>query len=230
VVSMNCSECQLLIDDIGDLDRLPSDAARHVANCAACSRFGAELIALRVLLREPARVTAPADFDQELNRRLRAAKSSTPSRVAMPWSLRPQARLAAAAAFLLVCSVTLFVSRYATSTQPEAGSTAVVATNRPAAEPASAARPADADSSGFVGSDSNASSPVVTIAREGHTGRAVVRGRRAYQPAGSDDAMLLVTDDRGTRLVDVPSFLVGSETIVPADLGGAGDGSETVSF
>ena len=28
---MKCAQCQSIIDDIGDMDRLPNDAARHVA-------------------------------------------------------------------------------------------------------------------------------------------------------------------------------------------------------
>src|SRR5262245_1761784 len=127
---MKCAQCRSLIDDIGDMDRLPSDAARHVAACGECERFGAELIALRSLLREPARVTAPDSFDAGLARRLRTAKASPPSRVALLWSFRPQTSLAAAAAFVLVCSGAFVVSRYDLSS-PTARGTTTVATNRP---------------------------------------------------------------------------------------------------
>ena len=60
---MNCSECQRIIDDVADMDRLPPEAARHAAACAACERFGDDLGRLRSLLREPERVTAPEGFD-----------------------------------------------------------------------------------------------------------------------------------------------------------------------
>ncbi len=228
---MKCAQCQLLIDDIGDMDRLPSDAARHVATCPACERFGVDLIALRRLLREPARVSAPDSFDIALARRLRAARTAPPSRLAILWALRPQTSLAAAAAFLLVCSGALVVSRYAVAPDASSGNELVVASNRPLSPEV------------VPSGDSPMSAPIVgpglgpgleTVSMVSNAGvrpqRAGVRTRTAVRRAGSTDAMLLVSDERGSRLVNVPGVLIGSEMIVPVASGDGGDSPETVSF
>ena len=229
---MKCAQCQSLIDDIGDMDRLPSDAARHVAACTACERFGVELIGLRRLLREPARVAAPESFDTDLARRLRASKAASPSRLALLWALRPQTSLAAAAAFLLVCSGALVVSRYAMS--PEAGSepNMVVATNRPPAtaqEPQSERLP---EPNGVAAGQTGSVLPnVASVSYDGtRASRAAGRSRMTNRRLDSGDAMLLVSDDQGSRLVDVPSVLVGSEMIVPDAAGAMGESSDTVAF
>lgn len=228
---MKCSQSQLVLDEIGDMDRLPSDVARHVAACAECERFGTELIALRSLLREPPRVAAPDTFEIGLARRLRAAKSTPPSRLALLWSLRPQTSLVAAAAFLFVCSGALVVSRYATTPEP-GSSPIVVATNRSVSSEASVAKvdqgvptfvqPAPIEPSVQVAS--------VDSAEPERAVRAVGRPRGAARDSLSSDAMLLVIDDEGSRIVDVPRILVGSEMIVPVSDGGLGEASDTVSF
>lgn len=228
---MKCAQCQLLIDDIGDMDRLPSDAARHVATCQACERFGVDLIALRRLLREPARVSAPDSFDIALARRLRAARTAPPSRLAILWAMRPQTSLAAAAAFLLVCSGALVVSRYAIAPDASSGNELVVASNRPL------------NPEVVPSGDLPVSAPIVepglepgleTISMVSNGGvrpqRAVVRTRTAGRRADTTDAMLLVSDERGSRLVNVPGVLIGSEMIVPVALGDGGESPETVSF
>lgn len=228
---MKCAQCQLLIDDIGDMDRLPSDAARHVATCPACERFGVDLISLRRLLREPARVTAPDSFDIALARRLRAARTAPPSRLAILWALRPQTSLAAAAAFLLVCSGALIVSRYAVSPDTASGPGLVVASNRPVSP--EVVRPGEATIStpvvepGMVAGLESVSS---TSNGDLRANRAVVRTRTAGRRVDSTDAMLLVSDERGSRLVNVPGVLIGSEMIVPVASGDGGDSPETVSF
>lgn len=225
---MKCSQCQLIIDNAGDIDRLPVEAARHVADCVPCGKFGAELIALRSLLREPGRIAAPDDYDLSLGRRLRAAKAAPPSRLALVWSLRPQASMAAAVAFLFVCSGALVVSRYSISTESNPES---IATNRPyvseSGAPTTTTRPVDVvaavpETGGLVA--------VATVTRDGgRSSRPVGRVRPSVHAGDSGDAMLLVSDDQGSRLVDVPSVLVGSEMIVPV-AAGDGDASETVSF
>ncbi len=228
---MKCAQCQSLIDDIGDMDRLPSDAARHVAACAACERFGMELLALRRLLREPARVTAPETFDIGLARRLREARSTPPSRLALVWSLRPQTSLAAAAAFLIVCSGALVVSRYAASPELLSNQPIVVATNKATN---SAVRPIDAPMFPEATVDGPDTAGLRTVAALPYNGprqqRASGRTRMAGRSTNSGDAMLLVSDETGSRLVNVPGVLIGSEMIVPVASGDGSDSPETVSF
>ena len=228
---MKCAQCQSIIDDIGDMDRLPNDAARHVAACAACERFGVELLALRRLLREPARVTAPESFDIGLARRLREARSTPPSRLAMLWSLRPQTSLAAAAAFLMVCSGALVVSRYAASPESLSKQPVMVATNKatnsvalPIEAPAFP-QPAEAGPES-AGLRTVSALPSVGVRAQ----RAGGRTRMAGHSPNSGDAMLLVSDESGSRLVNVPGVLIGSEMIVPIATGDGGDSPETVSF
>ncbi len=228
---MKCAQCQSIIDDIGDMDRLPNDAARHVASCSACERFGVELLALRRLLREPARVTAPETFDIGLARRLREARTKPPSRLAVLWSLRPQTSLAAAAAFLMVCSGALVVSRYAASPDSLSNQPVIVATNRATnsvVQPIDAPvfpQPAEAGP-GSAGLRTVSALPSDGVRAQRAGGRTRITGRSS----NSGDAMLLVSDESGSRLVNVPGVLIGSEMIVPISTGDGGDSPETVSF
>lgn len=230
-IPMKCAQCQALIDDIGDMDRLPIDAARHVASCSPCERFGLELIGLRRLLREPARVAAPETFDVGLARRLRQAKAKPPSRTAVLWSFRPQTSLAVAAAFLFVCSGALVVSRYSASPESVSVPITTVATNR-----ATDVQPARTGESPLIsGVNAVAEAPglpaVQVSANDGaRTPRTTGRTRAVNHRGDSGDAMLLVSDERGSRLVNVPGVLIGSEMIVPVDSGDLGEASETVSF
>ena len=228
---MKCAQCQSIIDDIGDMDRLPNDAARHVSTCAACERFGVELLALRSLLREPARVTAPETFEIGLARRLREARSTPPSRLAVLWSLRPQTSLAAAAAFLMVCSGALVVSRYAASPESLSNQPIIVATNKATN---SVALPVDVPVFPQPAESGPESAGLQTVAalpsNNVRVQRAGGRTRMTGHSSNSDDAMLLVSDESGSRLVNVPGVLIGSEMIVPIATGDGGDSPETVSF
>ena len=75
---INCTEFRSIVDDIGDLDRLPPEAFRHVEHCDPCGAFGRELVTLRALLREPARIAATADFDARLARAIRVRQAESP--------------------------------------------------------------------------------------------------------------------------------------------------------
>lgn len=228
---MKCAQCQSIIDEIGDMDRLPNDASRHVAACAACERFGVELLALRSLLREPPRVTAPETFDIGLARRLREARSTPPSRMAVLWSLRPQTSLAAAAAFLMVCSGALVVSRYAASPESLSNQPVIVATNRATN---SVAIPVDVPTFPQLAESGSESAGLRTVSALPSDGvraqRAGGRTRMTGHSSNSGDAMLLVSDESGSRLVNVPGILIGSEMIVPSAAGDGSDSPETVSF
>ena len=204
---MKCSKIQLLIDDVGDLDRLPVEAARHVAACAACERFGRDLAELRALLREPGRVSAPADFDARLARRLRAARELPAPRRSWVAALVPAHGLATAAALgLLVCGSVAVTRVMTTETAPvsrpgnvaKAETAAVEATRPTVGPPEIADRPA---------------SPVrVALKPRAQSQRKLTEPARA----AASDAMILVRDEAGTRVYNIPTVLVGGERIVPA--------------
>src|SRR5687768_7761397 len=99
---MTCTEIQRIIDDVGDLDRLPPAAARHADTCAACARFGRDLVALRALLREPGRIRAPEDFDARLSRRLVAARAARERRPRWAWLAAPGPAFAATSAAVVL--------------------------------------------------------------------------------------------------------------------------------
>ena len=211
---MTCRKIQHLIDEIGDLDRLPPEAARHVDACAACARFGSDLARLRALLREPARVAAPSDFDARLARRLREAKAPRRRAAAWSWLAAPGHALAATSAAAVLVLGGLAASR--------------LATDRAASAPVETAATAPAPSAGSgidtppvapsVGATSAAAPSPVRVAppvrqvRVAAT-RPQVPPVRRVRPAR--DAMMLVSDQNGTHLVSVPTVLVGAEHALP---------------
>ena len=229
---MKCSDIQYIIDEIGDLDRLPPEAARHVDACRACERFGLELVSLRSLLREPGRMQAPADFDLRLARRLREARQTPARRPFLAWLATPRHGLAAAAAAALLVTGGLAVSRVATDeVAPAQLETAVVAPE-PAPSPSAATPPADpptgeSTGAGFVAgyvSTPRGSERSQALAVRASTTRRQTAPRRA-EP---HDAMILVSDERGTHMVSVPAVLVGAEQILPTV--GAAPASAGVAF
>lgn len=209
---MNCPECQRIIDDVGDMDRLPPEAARHAAACAACERFGRDLVRLRALLREPARVAAPADFDVALSRRLRAARAAKPARAAWIWGILPEHGLAAAAAVVVLLGAAVAVDRFGVEPPLEPSD---VATNRPLPSP-----PVEVAAEPPVVPSPNTEPDDLTLSRPGNVRvahRATPRvARRAVEPAPAAETMIFVSDSRGARVVSVPQVLVGSAPVVPA--------------
>ena len=212
---MNCSECQRIIDDVADMDRLPPEAARHAAACAACERFGDDLGRLRSLLREPERVTAPEGFDAALARRLRAARQAKPARAGWAWTLLPEHGLAAAAAVVILLGAAVAVDRLGPDT-PQPTELAGVDTPLPPPAADLTARPdpdrrADVEESPDVEpAVTSSAAPPVRVVR--HTRSAPRPSARAAEPA---ESMLFVSDARGARVVSVPQVLVGSAPVVP---------------
>ncbi|HEX8457105.1 MAG TPA: hypothetical protein VF656_07410 [Pyrinomonadaceae bacterium] len=124
---MNCQKCKLEIED-RDLGRelLSAAAEAHVAACAACRLFTEERRALRRLVGELERVSAPADFDFRMRARLAAERGSAAHAPRAAWFNFSPAALSwpLAACLALVVSVSLyFQARRAdapTTTQPVA--------------------------------------------------------------------------------------------------------------
>lgn len=229
-----CLRHQRTIDDVGDLDRLPPAVARHVESCGECERFGRDLVRLRTLLREPERVAAPSDFDAQLARRLRVARETRPPRAARIWSFLPEHGLATAAALAVLLLGVSVTTRVMDSPEP---AETIVATNTPIVSPAPAEAlvpppaeietPVEGEAPVAVATGAPSRTPVVRsvapVSRPGNL------QRRASEPR---DAMILVSDANGSRVVAVPEVLVGAEQLVPA--GEIGDttalATRTVSF
>ncbi|HZH30846.1 MAG TPA: hypothetical protein VEY11_08795 [Pyrinomonadaceae bacterium] len=103
---MNCQKCKIEIEERGlGLETL-SDAARgHLSACAECRVFGEERFALRRLVGELGRVSAPADFDFRMRARMAAERSERAPRVAARFNFSP-----AALSWPLAACVTLLIS------------------------------------------------------------------------------------------------------------------------
>jgi hypothetical protein len=97
-----CQRTMKLVDESHRADLVPLEAAAHLEVCPDCRRFADERAALRNLLGSGERVTAPASFEAQLNRRLAGIRHQ-PARA---W-LNPAAafKLAAAAAFIVIAAV-----------------------------------------------------------------------------------------------------------------------------
>lgn len=67
---MNCSTTRRVIDEVDNPANLPYEAAGHLEGCVPCGQFAGERERLRKLLLEPARVSAPANFEAMVARRL----------------------------------------------------------------------------------------------------------------------------------------------------------------
>jgi hypothetical protein len=78
---MNCQNCKNEIED-RDLRResLSSAAAAHMTACASCRVFAEDRLALRRLVGELEKVSAPADFDFRMRARMAAERDAGASR------------------------------------------------------------------------------------------------------------------------------------------------------
>lgn len=80
---MNCQKCKTEIEDRDSRREYLSNAAEvHLASCETCRLFGEERLALRRLVGELERVSAPADFEFRMRARLAAERSRSAPPVA----------------------------------------------------------------------------------------------------------------------------------------------------
>jgi hypothetical protein len=212
---MKCTDIQLIIDEVGDMDRLPPAASRHVGQCPACDRFGRDLAALRALLREPGRVTAPPDFDVRLAARLREARRPAAS---PGWAWEYRRPLAAAASFVILLSGAVAISQL---TPEEAGRDAAVGVQPGPAVAGTAPTPAqpqplptpvppDGPHVATAATPPRSSAPRPPRAA---APRAVAH-REARPARESEEVTIFVRDMAGSRVVSVPEVLVGAQEIV----------------
>jgi hypothetical protein len=95
-----------VIDEVDNPASLPYEASTHLETCASCSEFAGQGERLRRLLQEPARVSAPANFEAMVARRLAERMAhKRPFWVAAGFYLRASAAAAALACMILVIQV-----------------------------------------------------------------------------------------------------------------------------
>src|SRR5215470_1220587 len=105
---MKCSTARKVIDEVDNSANLPYQTAGHLEGCEPCRQFAAEREQLRKLLVQPLRVSAPANFEAMVARRL--AKRSAEKRpfwLAGGFYLRAAGAAAALACLILVAQVTM---------------------------------------------------------------------------------------------------------------------------
>jgi len=227
---MRCKQIQSIVDEVGDLDRLPVEAARHVAGCVACEQFGRDLVALRTLLRSPDRVVAPADFDDRLALRLRNARTTPESaRPRFAWFAMPTQALASAAAVALIAAGSFAVYQVSRPTNANlTGPKVVTVANGDTAQPTSPSSKIASPPVSDEPSPTGAGVPVPVST--GHVRPLRPAPRTAVRENRPEEAMLLISDGGGTRVVSVPSVLVGSERLVPSSSSTASTADASVAF
>ena len=99
---MKCSTTRKIIDQADDPASLPYQTAAHVEGCSSCRQFASEREQLRKLLLEPRRVSAPANFEAVIARRLAQQRGSRPVRVGIGFYLRTGGAAAALACLVLI--------------------------------------------------------------------------------------------------------------------------------
>jgi hypothetical protein len=99
---MKCSATRRTIDQADDPASLPFETAAHVERCSSCSQFASERKQLRKLLMEPHRVSAPANFEGMVARRLAERGAGRPFWLAIGFYLRAAGAAAALACLVIV--------------------------------------------------------------------------------------------------------------------------------
>jgi hypothetical protein len=235
-----CSHHQFIIDEVGDLDRLPVETSRHVDTCAECARFGLDLLALRALLREPERIAPPTDFDLRVAERLRAHKAASGGAAA--WASRNQRYLAAAAC--LVIAVTTAISYRAipasgpTPSEPAIASSVSASESRPDAIGESAPRIDGGDArvriDPEIGTSHLAAGPIqvsMPAASRAHD-RRPTRATVARHEGIDREVQIYVQDSDGARVVSFEPVIYGAHEILPGTVASAGraDSAANSSF
>jgi hypothetical protein len=99
---MKCSTTRRMIDQADDPASLVYETAAHIEGCSSCRQFASEREQLRKLLLEPRRVSAPANFEAMVARRLAERGSGGRFRLAIGFYLRAAGAAAALACLVLV--------------------------------------------------------------------------------------------------------------------------------
>jgi hypothetical protein len=198
-----CTEHRLIVDEVGDLDRLPPATSRHVDGCAECARFGRELVALRTLLREPERVAPPSDFDTRVAAIVREHKA--PPAGTLAWAARYSRPLATAACLAVAVTLTLALRPDQNAAlEPDPGAVTTLALPTPEA-------PAPAPPSPEVVADARMAPVPASAARA----RRPERPAREQREAADPEVRIYIQDAEGARVVSFDPVLHGAQEILP---------------
>jgi hypothetical protein len=115
---MKCSTIRRVIDETDDPSNLTYQTAAHVEGCGSCRQFAAEREQLRRLLLEPRRVSAPANFEAMVARRLAERGGRRPFWQATGFYLRTAGAAVALACLVMVVQMARFKTVSPTYTRP----------------------------------------------------------------------------------------------------------------
>lgn len=209
---LSCSDFKLLADDFGDLERMPPEAYRHSEGCADCARFARELAALRALLREPARVTAPPDFDARLARALRERDGQREPGRSRGWAFSAQMAAAAASVVLAVGAVFFVGLPGGGDTEPDHAPVTVATNTNTALGNSGAPLPPTDLAVPDVAAEVSVDVPTLRVS----SGRSTPVSRPRRMAREAREATIVLGDAAGVRVVSVPTIIVGAQEILPS--------------
>jgi hypothetical protein len=97
---MNCQSCYNEIENLLFGEQLSAGGKLHLEICATCRKFSAEREQMRVWMQELEKVSAPADFNIQVRKRLNQAQTSKPAFYWLSWKTAvPATALAAILGF-----------------------------------------------------------------------------------------------------------------------------------
>jgi len=212
---MKCSTTREIIDQADDPASLPYQTAAHVEGCGSCRQFASEREQLRKLLLEPHRVSAPANFEAMVARRLAQRGATRPFRLAIGFYLR-----AAGAATALACLVLVIQMARLKTASPALQQFPEVATD---------IRPDAGKSSGNDGATLKPKTSRVTVLKatfpvHSTKPRSFLRAAESSVTAASADmttqprALLLVRNAGSEQEIAVPMVTVGAQPWVPVSV------------
>jgi len=223
---MKCSAARRVIDEVDSPASLPYQAAGHLEGCAPCRQFAAEREQLKKLLLEPLRVSAPANFEVMVARRLATrGDQKRPFWLAGGFYLRAAGAAVALASLILVAQVTLF--RYAPVSGPRE---AAIDNHRsaPSTQQVGGDKVVPPSTPTIIGN--RADSPISN--RRSHRASLRVPSERTVAPAITDmtRAVLLVRNSGSEHEIAVPMVSVGAQPWLSISLQSQDQGGVRAAF
>jgi hypothetical protein len=205
---MVCRKIRKLIDESDRPDALPHQVMTHTAICDDCRQFAHQRMRLRQLLRTPARVVAPPNFDAMLRARL--AERTARRR----FGIRSPSRLATiTAAAIIAISIAFYIQGNKPAVIQTAGEGNAASSNQVAA--GTTANQVQSPQTKRLSGEGKAYGRLLLVRR-----RLDVRSKdRIYTSDTADDldaqpaAVLLMRSGEAERELMVPAISVGAEPI-----------------
>lgn len=184
---MSCKAYREEIEEVELDGALGGGAQAHVGACQACADFYHGRAALRRMIGEIGRVSAPADFEFRLRGRMRYGHTA-PHGGFISRLMTPAAATAFAACLALAVTALVYLRQPAEPQQVSSATQAVGESGRPAHTPPAVTN-GDAEVAGVVGAD-------------GDTGKVLVRNEGVSRKRSSGFSNRAGRDDRAQRRSD----------------------------